>query len=174
MRRFIPIVTAALLGSMACDDSPTTVDSEPPPEAVLSTFTSMGAGPDGVYPCPEGGEIARAAEHDTVIEEGTITTTFHATMEHRACAVRIEQLVLTSDGTLTIDGIDRREYDGQSPGSLIESRTHQTGSMRIRTNEGYDRTCAMDITVTVDPVTNARRLTGTLCGNEVDIDVTLP
>jgi hypothetical protein len=174
MRRFIPIVTAALLVPMACDDSPTTVDSEPPPEAVLSTFTSMAAGPDGVHPCPDGGEIARAAENETVIEEGTITTTFHVTMEHRGCVIRIEQLVLTSGGSLIMDGIDRREHDGESVGRLIENRTHQTGSMRIRTNEGYDRTCAMDLTITVDPVTNARRLRGTLCGNSVDFDVTFP
>jgi hypothetical protein len=32
----------------------------------------------------------------------------------------------------------------------------------------------MDITITVDPVTNARRLRGTLCGNSVDFDVTFP
>jgi hypothetical protein len=174
MRRFIPIATAALLAPVACDDSPTNVVNEPSPEAVLSTFVSMAAGPDGIAPCPEGGEIARAAEHSTVIDGGTITTTFHATMEHRACAVRFEQLVITSDGTMTIDGIDRREYDGVGPGAIIESSTHQTGSMRVRTNEGYDRTCAMDITVTADPATNTRRLTGSVCGTEIDFELTLP
>lgn len=174
MRRLIPILTAALLVPIACDDSPTTVADEPPPEAMLATFASLSAGPDGTYPCPDGGEISRTAEHNTVIDAGTITTTYSATMVHTACAVRIDELLLTSDGTLSIEGISRYEYDGESPGALLESTSHQTGSMRIRTNEGYDRTCDMDLTVTTDPLTNVRRLTGTLCGSTVDFEIDLP
>ena len=173
MRRVIPLVLS-LVVLMACDDSPTTVVNEPPPDAMLATFASMSAGPDGAHACPEGGETVREGDFEQTVAGGIITSTFHATIEHRACAVRIDQLVLTIDGTMTITGIDRREWDGNSPGAIIESTTHQVGTQRFRSSEGYDRTCALDITMTLDPATNVRRLVGLLCGETVDLELTFP
>jgi hypothetical protein len=173
MRRVIPMVLS-LVVLMACDDSPTAVVDEPPPDAMLATFASMSAGPDGTYPCPDGGETAREGDFEQTVSGGIITSTFHATIEHRSCAVRIDQLVLTIDGTIAIDGIDRREWDGNAPGAIIENTTRQVGTLRWRTSDGYDRTCATDLTMTLDPATNVRRLVGSLCGDTVDFELTLP
>jgi hypothetical protein len=173
MRRVIPLVLS-LVVLMACDDSPTTVVNEPPPDAMLATVTSMSAGPDGTYACPDGGETVRENDFEQTVAGDIITSTFTATIEHRSCAVRIDQLVLTIDGTMTISGIDRREWDGNAPGAIIESTTHQVGTLRWRTSDGYDRTCAMDLTMTLDTATNARRLVGSLCGDAVDFELTFP
>jgi hypothetical protein len=173
MRRVIPLVLS-LVVVMACDDSPTTVVNEPPPDAMLATFASTSAGPDGTFACPEGGETVREGDFEQTVAGGIITSTFQATIEHRSCAVRIDQLVLTIDGTMTITGIDRREWDGNAPGAIIENTTHQVGTLRWRTSDGYDETCAMDITTSLNPATNARRMVGSLCGHTVDFEVTFP
>jgi hypothetical protein len=173
MRRVIPLVLS-LVVLMACDDSPTTVVNEPPPDAMLATIASMSSGPGGTYACPEGGETVHEVEFDQTVTGNIITSAYNATIEHRSCALRIDQLVLTIDGTLTINGIDRREFDGNTPGAIIESTTHQAGTLRWRTSDGYDRTCAMDLTITFDPATNARRMVGSLCGDTVDFKLWSP
>jgi hypothetical protein len=173
MKRAIPLVLLPIVAS-ACGDSPTTVDTEPPATAVLASVSAITAGPDGTYPCPEGGEISRQMTEQQDMNGSVVTITWHTAMTQHACGIRIDaDTVLRTDGQLTIDGLTRYQLVEKLPAEILESSSHQTGTLRWY-GDGYDRTCDIDVTQTLDPSTNVYRMVGSLCGEQVDFEFELP
>lgn len=174
MNRTIPLVLLPFV-ALACDDSPTTVETEPPPASVLASLATLSVGPSGTTPCPEGGQLTREMSIDQTVDGAIVTTTWHMTLVQDNCGVRIDPgTVLMSDGQLTIDGLDRREVDNEAGTSrLLESTSRQVGSIHWY-GDGYDRTCAIDVTLTTDPGPMTLHMNGSICGQAVDYEFTPP
>jgi hypothetical protein len=163
------LIAAATL--VACSDSPTE-SRNPPPDAAVAALMSFGAlaGPNGRVDCPAGGSITREASVTSVRQDDVVTVTWDVTMVHEACAVRLDDITLVSDGNAHVTGLDRRRFVEGGVGQVLESTSHQTGRMRIR-GDGYDRTCDMDLTTTFDVATGRRTIRGTVCEAQVNFTI---
>lgn len=156
---------------VACSDSPTETP-EPPTDAAIGALLSLGAsaGPNGRHDCPAGGTITSESTVSSSVEGDIVTVLWDISMTHDGCAIQFNDIKLISDGQTHITGRDRRRLTGNGAGAVLESTSHQTGRMRIR-SDGYDRTCDMDLTTTLDVTTGRRSIQGTVCGGEVSFTI---
>jgi hypothetical protein len=157
----------------ACDGSPAEPERGGPDADVVQAFISAVGTPTtgGTGPCPAGGE--RDAEFDAQVTQSAteVTVTWSITLVFRACAIQLQDDTLVTDGTLDIEGFERRERSNEIHlGRVLERTAHQTGTLRWRTRT-MDRTCALDLTNTFDAATSQTRIIGTICGDAVDFTI---
>lgn len=170
--RSTALIPTLLFGTMliACDDGGPSApaDDVQLDDRTLTAFLgTASAGPSGTFACPAGGEIERAMEAEATVIGDTVDVTFDVEMEHHDCTVEIEGDPFIIDGRESMEGRQRAVRDGQSV-RLLSSVIRRTGRTRVRFRD-YDRTCDIDLTQTWDPDTGVHRLTGTMCGNTMDV-----
>lgn len=121
--------------------------------------------------CPKGGQVAIAG---TVTGTGDASThTF--SLEARATRTDTDCAFQTKDGTLTLNGNPNIAYDGKlnivnAALSGLQTQTHKGSFSWARV--GGSGVCDVDITSSFDPATHTATVSGTFCGEAVNVTQT--
>ena len=171
------ITIAATMIVSSCGDNSTTeprsIDGEYVPEVL--TEASMMSTPAGrvTMPCPNGGERTADVSVEASIANDRRTARYSATLLHDQCGMQFNGNTITVHGSSTSTGTVVHSFPvepGQRP-TLFEMTT-TTVSDITTTVDGKSRNCQSSVTNTYQPATQTVRMTGTMCGH--DIDVTRP
>jgi hypothetical protein len=151
---------------------------------------------DRTRPCPQGGTTRSVSTVtsvvDTVARTGSVTT--RTTDTPAACAFTVDSLnatlrTIANPGTvITITGAPNLVSQSTSSyswaaagdtarrGRVTRAATTgtQTGSFTYTTSDGRSGTCAVSLATTFDPTARTQKVSGTFCGQAVDITTTLP
>lgn len=147
-------------------------------------------------PCPQGGTTRSASTVtsvvDTVARTGSVTT--RTTDTPAACSFTVDSLnttlrTIANPGTvITITGAPSLVSQSTSSyawaaaggsergGRVTRGATTgtQTGSFTYTTSDGRSGTCAVSLATTFDPAARTQKVSGTFCGQAVDVTTTLP
>lgn len=153
---------------------------------------------DRTAPCPQGGtmhSVTRVTSVvDTVAKTGKVTT--ESTDTPAQCAFTVDSMnatlrTIANPGTvITITGAPslvtqstssyswtvENGSQGHGHGRLTRGATTgtQTGSFTYTTSDNRSGTCAVNLATSFDPATRTHKVTGTFCGQNVNISSTLP
>lgn len=113
--------------------------------------------------CPGGGEINI---------EGILTRTVNGNVtdvDGVGTRVQTDCVFERDEGTVTVNGTadwesHHHRVDGEPTGPQT---THWEGTSTFRFDDGSERTCRVDITITRNPTSERRILEGTICGRTV-------
>jgi hypothetical protein len=119
--------------------------------------------------CPLGGSISVAGQVERTITDEATEFSASASGSWNACVRGTRR----SDRTHTIDGsfamsAFRRYVDRRPSGPQTASKS---GSFTVTRSDGESRTCEFDITSTRYPDENKRVVVGTICGRDVNREV---
>jgi hypothetical protein len=150
---------------------------------------------DRTRPCPQGGTTRTVSTVtsvvDTVARTGKVTTS--STDTPAACAFTVDSLnatlrtianpgtVITITGAPSLQSQSTSSYswaasDSARGGRLTRGNTTgtQTGSFTYTTSDGRSGTCAVSLSTVFNPVERTQTVTGTFCGQAVNVTTTLP
>jgi hypothetical protein len=174
------VVAIASIGFAACSDGPSGPQSSENDELARLMFFGMDpvalsalptAGPISLeHPCPAGGKLRREGNHAVERVGNTLVATWNFVLTHSDCAFDGPFGRLVTNGSTRNEGHARTNATaqaGERP-NILEYSAHQVGTMST-THNGVTRTCSTDVTQTYDVQAQSMRLTGTVCGNAIDV-----
>ena len=188
-RRTTPLALgcALMLSLAACDSGPT--ESTEPEMADITSILALAGAASATFrapgefhyeiDCPAGGKIVADDEFHTLTEvsPGRLRIEWKSQLQFLACTVSTANNGRTSrtDGALEISGFAVHELPAETGGTvkLVENQTHQEGRLTW-TTDGESHTCDIDLTLSVDMARRIVRVTGTRCGQRVDLEHRLP
>lgn len=153
---------------------------------------------DRTQPCPQGGSTRSvtvvASVVDTVARTGRVTTS--STDTPAACAFTVDSMnatirtianpgtVITITGAPSLVSQSTSSYSWAAAGDSASARGGritrgattgtQTGSFTYTTSDSRSGTCAVNLATSFDPAARTQKVTGTFCGQTVNITSTLP
>lgn len=151
---------------------------------------------DRTRPCPQGGTTRTVSTVtsvvDTVARTGRVTTS--STDTPAACAFTVDSLnavlrtianpgvVVTITGAPSLQSQSTSSYswaaagDSARRGRLTRGNTTgtQTGSFTYTASDGRSGTCAVSLSTVFNPTERTQTVTGTFCGQAVNVTTTLP
>lgn len=144
----------------------------------IMLFGGMGFGSDNTVadertfsrsrPCPAGGTVSVEGSAERTRGNGVIEWTFEASGAWNACAHTRNEVTITKTGTWEQTAY-RKVVQGDFAG--LQTSTKR-GSFNWTKSTGESGTCAFDITSTRNPETGTRTVKGTVCGREINREVT--
>lgn len=151
---------------------------------------------DRTAPCPQGGTTHTVTKItsvvDTVARTGKVTT--ESTDTPSQCGFTVDSVnatlrTIANPGTviritgapsLTTQSSSSYTWEAASSsaprGRLTRgvSTSTQTGSFTYTTSDNRSGTCSVNLTTTFDPATRTQKVTGTFCGQTINVTSTLP
>jgi hypothetical protein len=170
--RFHAVATLALLA--ACGDSPGGPSDDLSDEELLTLALtpSAGSGSSGTAPCPAGGNVIGTGSSNSSTNGEITTLTFDLSVDYVSCAQAIGQRTITLDGDVSRTGLIRFRVPASGPTELLEAGWELTGTLRDR-GDGFDLTCALDVTTSYQPSAGRYNVVGEVCGRNVSQTITL-
>ena len=119
--------------------------------------------------CPLGGSISVSGQVERTITDEATEFSASASGSWNACVrgTRRNDRTHTIDGSFVMSAF-RRYVDRRPSGPQTASKS---GSFTVTRSDGESRTCEFDITSTRYPDENRRVVVGTICGREVNREV---
>jgi len=120
--------------------------------------------------CPLGGNITLSGQIERTVTDEAVEFSASANGSWNGCmrGNRRNDHTFTIDGTFAMSAF-RRYVDRQPSGPQTASKS---GSFTVTRDDGESRSCEYDVTSTRYPDENRRVVTGTICGREINREVT--
>jgi hypothetical protein len=120
--------------------------------------------------CPLGGNITLSGQIERTITDAAVEFSASASGSWNGCVRghRRNDHTFTIDGTFAMSAF-RRYVDRQPSGPQTASKS---GSFTVTRDDGASRSCEYDVTSTRYPDEHRRTVVGTVCGREINREVT--
>lgn len=164
---------AALALLAACGDSPSDPSDLSDTELLTLALTpSAGSGSSGTAPCPAGGNVVGTGSSNSSTNGEITTLIFDLSVQYVSCAQAIGQRTVTLDGDVSRTGLIRFRVPPSGPTELLEAGWELVGTLRYR-GDGFDLTCALDVTTSYQPSAGHYSVLGEVCGRDVSQTIAL-
>jgi hypothetical protein len=173
VRYLLPLIVTLAACSESSTEPDSSINADLFAQAAVPLLSSFTVGPTGLpaqVPCPAGGSLQMQGTTSFQANGNEFASTWDFTVQHNDCAIAVNARTLMTSGSTTSTGQMRMRPPAQ-PGGRVEMLEYEARNHgQLTTRDGnQSRTCSFDLTQHYDAVRKEMRMTGTSCGQTINL-----